>query len=78
MTVVLKHILNSVTNAMSEFFSTDMDVMSNSAKKIMSDRRNREIYLNGIKKLREAEDSGNSNPKVTITLKDGESLTLSR
>lgn len=78
MTVVLKHILNSVTNAMSEFFSSDMDVMSNSAKKIMADRRNREIYLNGIKELREAEDSGNSNPKIVIILKDGEKLTLSR
>lgn len=78
MTMVFKHIFSSITNALSEFFSSDMDVMSNSAKKIMADKYNREIYLDGIKRLRNAEDSGDSDPKVIIKLKDGEELTLSR
>lgn len=78
MTIVVKHIIESVTNVLSDFFSSDMGVISGDAKKLMADKDNRDIYLNGIKELREKENAGDKNPTVTITLKNQEKLTLSR
>lgn len=60
------------------FFSNDMDIISNDAKKLLSDETNRRAYLDGIENLREQEYAGEKHPRVTITLKDNSKLTLTR
>lgn len=75
---VFRGIFSAAWRALVDFFSSDIDVISNDAKRILADDVNADIYLKGLEDLRKKESEGDPHPKVTIILKNKEELTLSR
>lgn len=59
-------------------WESDMKVISDDAEKLLLDKENKEIYLQGLRKLREMEKDGDNNPKVKIVLKNSKTLELTR
>lgn len=78
MSLIFKNITHVLSEVLTTFFESDMDVISPDAKKILSDKDDRETYLEGLKELRKQEKNGNPNPSTTITLKNNETFDLVR
>ena len=69
---VIKIITQSLGNVLSSYFGSDMDVMSDNAKRIFSNKDDREKY---IKAVEEMKNDSNITEK-TITLSNNEQITL--
>lgn len=68
---VLSQISHAVGHVLDTFFVPDSDVMSNEARMILSNPKDREEYLKAVEKLKE----DHSQP-ITIKLSNGEEITL--
>jgi len=74
---IINHIVSSVRSVIKSFFIADMDVISNDTKKLLSNPKDKETYLNAIKELRSERDKGQQNVERTIILSDKSEVTLS-
>ena len=70
---VIKLIVRAVGGALSSYFSSDMDVMSDEAKAIFSNEEDRKKYIDAVDALR---DPKGSKEPITITLSNQEKITL--
>jgi len=69
---VIKIITQSLGNVLSSYFGSDMDVMSENAKRIFANKEDRELYIKAVEELK-----NNSEIKErTITLSNQEQITL--
>lgn len=73
----LKSFILLVLEAIKELFSTDMDVPSKEAQKLMSNKNDREKYFRAIQELREKEKNGQK-PEVTFTTENKKIITICR
>lgn len=68
---VIQQIKNAVGNVIETYFSSDLDVMSHEAKRIMSNPEDKKKYLEAVEKLKNPEQK-----EITITLSNREEITL--
>ncbi|PVH26984.1 hypothetical protein [Sphingobacterium corticibacter] len=77
MKVLLSHIKKSIFAFFNTAFASDMDVISNEAKKSLSNYHDRRELAEAISRMRELELEGKK-PETSFTLKNGEKVTLVR
>lgn len=68
---VIRIISRSFGNLLSTYFGSDMDVMSEEAKRIFSNEEDRKLYIEAVEKLKNSESK-----EEPITLSTGEKITL--
>jgi len=68
---VIRLISRAVGGILGIYFTSDMDVMSDEAKKIFSNDEDRKKYIDAVEKLKNPE-----NKEEPITLSTGEKITL--
>jgi len=68
---VIQQIKNAVGNVIETYFSSDLDVMSQEAKRILSNPEDKKKYMDAVEKLKNPEQK-----EVTITLSNHEEITL--
>jgi archaellum biogenesis ATPase FlaH len=68
---VIQQIKAAVGNVMETYFSSDLDVMSQEAKRIMSNPEDKKKYIEAVEKLKTS-----SEKEVTIILSNQEKITL--
>ncbi|RFZ92617.1 hypothetical protein D0C36_14470 [Mucilaginibacter conchicola] len=64
-------IITLIRNVLGSYFSSDMDVMSDEAKKIFSNPDDRKKYIEAVEKLK-----GTTSKEETIILSTQEKITL--
>lgn len=69
---VIKIITQSLGYILTSYFGSDMDVMSDNAKKIFSNKEDRKKYIEAVEKLKNTPDL----KEQTITLSNNETITL--
>jgi len=68
---VIQQIKNAVGNVIESYFSSDLDIMSHEAKRILSNPEDKKKYMDAVEKLKNSEEK-----EVTITLSNHEEITL--
>ncbi|MDB5009191.1 MAG: hypothetical protein JWP45_3584 [Mucilaginibacter sp.] len=69
---VIKLISQTLGNILGSYFNSDMDVMSDEAKRIFSNKEDRQKYIAAVEKLKYSPDK----KEETITLSNNETITL--
>jgi len=69
---VIKLISSTLGNILGSYFNSDMDVMSDEAKKIFSNKEDRQQYIDAVEELQRSPDK----KEKTITLSNNEKITL--
>lgn len=59
------------------FFIADMDVISVETKKILTNPKDKKLYLDTVRELKEQLENGEKSAEKTITLSDNTKITLS-
>ena len=59
------------------FFIADMDVISIETKKILTNPKDKKLYLDTVRELKEQLEKGEKSAEKTITLSDNTTITLS-
>ncbi|OYD44325.1 hypothetical protein CHU00_17605 [Sphingobacterium cellulitidis] len=59
------------------FFIADMDVISVETKKILTNPKDKKLYLDTVRELKDQMEKGEKSAKKTITLSDNSEITLS-
>lgn len=67
----IKAVFNAVGNVLGTFFSSDSDVMSEEAKRILSNEEDRKIFFEAIDKMKNSDSH-----KETLILSNKEKITL--
>ena len=71
MRLILYQISDAIKNVIKTFFASDLEVMSDEVRQILSNREDAEKYKDAVKKIEE-----DKLPSITITLSDERELTL--
>lgn len=69
---VIKLISATLGSILGSYFNSDMDVMSDEAKKIFSNKEDRQRYIDAVEELQKSPDK----KEKTITLSNNEQITL--
>jgi hypothetical protein len=68
---VIKLVTRAMGNFLGSYFSSDMDVMSEEAKRIFSNEEDRRKYIDAVEKLKNSDSK-----EETIILSTNEKITL--
>ena len=68
---VIQQIKNAVGNVIETYFSSDLDLMSQEAKRILSNPEDKKKYLDAVEKLKTSDTK-----EITIRLSNKEEITL--
>jgi len=72
----LMSIWKELGNIYELYFSSDMDIISPKAKRILSNPEDRKKYMEAVKRLKENQDKADYNNKETVKLSNNEEITL--
>lgn len=71
MLLIFYQISDALKNVIKTFFSSDLDIMSDEVRQILSNPEDAKKYKNAVKEIEK-----NNLPSITITLSDKSELTL--